>query len=241
MSKGMQHSYVNAGGLFFFSEYVSPSFEDDTLASHLAFQLGASSRHNKFNEGAPWRQAYMNALATFGSRTSRRDVLNIPLQEQGSVWGLVKQGLNRRVSQALIQQAEQTLMHLQDGSADGFGFFRQCSTDSLQVEQSDESQLNPSSPSSEAASTVSFQLAFVDSEPLMTLVFISFKATSQVTGLPFAQLFDQGHITGNVELTLISTELDDHHYARFRDGLLKKLGHLRQELIFKLSGASHED
>lgn len=227
MSKGMQRSYVNAGGLFFFSERVSPAFEDDTLAGHLAFQLGASSKHDKFNDTAPWRQAYMNAMTTFGSITLRRDEQSIPVEEHVSVWDLVKQSLNGRVSPALIQRAEETLIGLQASNADGFEFFQERSMQSLTVDQTVQ-------PVDEVRSTVALQLAFIDSEPLMTQVFISFKTTSQITGLPFVQLIENGHIVDNLELAVVTTELDDHHYARSRSGILKKLGSLRQELVFKL-------
>lgn len=229
MSKGMQRSYVNAGGLFFFSERVPPAFEDDTLAGNLAFQLGASSRHNKFSDTAPWRHAYMNAMTTFGSITLRRDERILPVEEQVSVWDLVKQSLNGRVSPVLIQRAEETLICLQTSDAEGFEFFRERSTQCLTVDQS-------VGPVDEVKSAVALQLAFVDSEPLMTQVFISFKTTSQITGLPFVQLIEQGHIVDNLELALVTTELDEHHYARSRLGILKKLGSLRQELVFKLGG-----
>jgi len=228
MSKGMQRSYVNAGGLFFISEYVSPAFEDDTLAGHLAFQLAASSRHNKFDDTVRWRQAYMKAMTTFGSITLRRDEQSICVAEQLSVWDLVKESLNGRVSPALINRAQETLIHLQTGDADGFEFFRERTTQSLAVDQSD-------LPVDEVTSAIALQLAFIDSEPLMTQVFISFKTTSQITGMPFAQLMEQGYIVGNLEMTLVVTELDDHHYARSRSGLLKKLGNLRQQLIFKMN------
>lgn len=246
----MQRRYVNAGGLFFFSGEVSAAFEKDVLASNLYFQLAASARYDKFDDGAGWRQVYLGAISAFGHGILRRDVQSIPLTERDSVWELAKHKLRNRVSIALIEQVEQTFRHLQDRNIDAFELIKEhtarclpVNTDKcrLPISGSEEARSETTIPAAssvaacEPLSTVSLLLAFVDAEPLITQVMLSFKTTASVASLPFSGLFAPEKVKGNLELTIVTVELDDHHYARVRDKVLEMLGARRQSLMVELA------
>lgn len=237
----MQRNYVNAGGLFFFSDRVSQGFIDDTLASNLSFQLMASNKkeHEKFVAGEAWRQRYLAAMSQYGYGL-RRDVRqSIAVTGHESVWASALQALGQYVSPELLEQGRHSLARLHDGSDDeALKLLRAYTVSPLTVEPGAGLPQAAEHPALDAAeeprSAVALQLAFIDSKPLMTQLFLSFQTTSPVGLLPFMQLIDQASVIGNLEMRVLTTELDERRYAFFRGVFLDKLGQRRGELIREL-------
>ena len=246
MSNAMPRNYVNAGGLYFFGEHVSPGFEDDVLACNLYLQLAVSVRHDKFNEANQWRQMYLSTMSKSGFGILRRDVQSIPLEGQGSLWDLLRQHLSKWVSSTSIQQAEDTFTSLAGSNGEALVLLRSRTTRPLSTDQVEEAEQalteeagSVVSPVDEngSLSAVSLQLAFIDTAPLITLVFVSFKTISPLAELPFPQLICQEHVAGNLELTKVTVELQDSVYKRLREGVLNKLGARRAEQVIEVANA----
>lgn len=234
----MQRNYVNAGGLFFFAGGVAQGFIDDTLASNLSFQLMASHRneHEKFVAGEAWRQRYLTALTQYGYGLQRDVRQSIAVTGHESLWELVRQALGQYVSAALLEQAHRSLVGLHDGSDDeALKLFRAYTIGPLTVVPGAGLPRVAEDPAVDTAqerrSSVALQLAFVDAEPVLTQLLLSFQTTSPPGLLPFLQLIDQASVPGNLETRVLTTEFDEHRYAFFRDVLLDKLGPRRSELI----------
>lgn len=235
----MQRNYVNAGGLFFFASQVSQGFMDDILSSNLSFQLGVSKEYDKFTKGEEWRQSYLTAMIQFGyGVTPKIHRQSFSLMENESVWELVRRTLGTCLSPALIEQGRLGLTRLHDSEGDALKLFRAYTTHTVAVQpeacvpQADES--SPVQAVEEYHSTVALQLAFIDTETSITQIFLSFQTSSPPSLLPFVQLIDEASVTGDVEMMLLTSEFDDHSYARFREGFLTKLGQRRTELIMEL-------
>lgn len=234
----MQRNYVNAGGLFFFSDQVSQGFIDDTLASNLSFQLMASKpdEHGKFVVGEAWRERYLRALGQYGYGLRRNVRQSIAVTGHESVWELVRQGLGQYVSIALLEQGHRSLVRLHDGGDDeALKLFRAYTISPLTVEAGAGLPRVVEDPTvEEPRSAVALQLAFIDAKPVMTQLFLSFQTASPAGLLPFVQLIDQALIIGNLEMRVLTTELDEQRYAFFRGVFLDKLGQRRGELIKEL-------
>lgn len=239
MSKGLQRSYVNAGGLFFFEGGVPSAFEEDVLACNLLFQLGASVKHDKFAEGLAWRQFYLSSMSKFGHDLLRRNVVSIPVTGENCVWSLVKSELSKGVSLQLIQQAERTLMQLQKYDSAASQVLKanasRCTLtdDPVCVPPAIQAQSIVHKPNDvpRASSAVSLQLGFVDKEPVLTQVFVSFKARCPLAEQTTLHLLTHENIEGYLELMTVTTELDNDRYAVIKEDIQRKLGVRRSELI----------
>jgi hypothetical protein len=243
MSNGTQRNYVNAGGLYFFGEQVPTTFEEDVLACNLYLQLAASVRHDKFNEASEWRHMYLSAMSKSGFGVLRRDVQSIPLDGQGTLWNRVEQELSKWVSSALVQQAQNTLTSFADSDGEALALLKSRTTRPLSTDQIKEPEparietghsLPIPAGESGSLSAVSLQLAFIDRAPAITLVFFSFKTISPLANLPFPHLIYQEQVAGNLELTKVTVELQEHFYKRLRKGVLKKLGSRFAEQVIEV-------
>lgn len=240
MGKGTQGSHVGAGGLFFFSEAVPGAFKDDVLTSNLAFELNATIKHNKFQDWARWRQVYLTRLSEFGYAISRRSTQSIPVEQHQTVWSLVTHTLGQTVPTSLIEQAQSTFEYLQRKGGEELSLLRGYAVQELPADRTAQLSAEPvplgNTPAADpqTRSVVAMQLAFVDVEPVVTQVFISFKTTSPAAALPFPHLLRCEDVVGNLDVTTVTSELEDYRYARFREGFVNKLGHRRAALIVEL-------
>ncbi|GFM78700.1 hypothetical protein PSCICM_45190 [Pseudomonas cichorii] len=237
MCKGMQQSYINAGSLFFFSCGVSPSFKADVLDCSLYSQLAASAKHEKFAEPVEWRQTYLNALTRFRCNIVYREVQDAPLEYTGSLWAYVREKLSKRVPLPLIERAECILKRFADGTEKKAvtALLAEQTTQCLPVLVLPESATEPDAPGQQDCSVI-LQLAFVDVEPVVNLIILSFKSTPPAGELSLAQLFAELSNVKCLEIAYVSAELDEHGFGYFRKDLVARLGARRDELIVGLEG-----
>ena len=249
MGTGMQRSYVNAGGLFFYSAQASASFVDDTLSSQLVMQLNASIKHDKFSERSQWLGAYSGVMGALGYLPLYSESQSMTTEGSASVWDLIIDKLRTRVSSALMEQAQRTLESLRTEN-DAFALLRTYSVKDLEAANGqamhgslgDRAQ-GVAEPvvqkANESLCSIALQLVFVDKEPLLTQVFISFQTLRPAIDVPLLQLITQEQVAGLFELSIVTSQLDEHHYERYREGLVKKLGSRRAELIIRLGEERH--
>lgn len=234
----MKRNYVNAGALFFFNREVPSYFVNDALASNLLYQLGASAEQDGFVDAAAWRNEYLRLMLDFEQVIPRRDVQSLPLHGSDSLWAVVKDKLGPWVSPTQITQAEHVFTHLQSGDSAALKLLQQYTTQKLN-DQADAPGLAHSVPAvtpetTDALHTVVLQLVFVDKEPILTQVFLSFTSTSPLTSLPLLPFIQQETVVGNLELSIYGVELDEDSYSDIRQTVLEQLGVYRNELIIGL-------
>lgn len=245
MSKGLQRSYVNAGGLFFFGDEVSSAFEEDVLSSCLFYQLGASVKHDKFSEAVAWRSFYLSAMSKFGHDLLRRQVETIPVAGEDGVWSLVRSELSKKVSPQLIERAEISLAQLQKHNSEASQILKANALrrtvaddrDSVPPAMQTPSAVPSPNPVSRVSSVCSLQLGFVDKEPLLTQVFVSFEASYPLADESCFQLLLQANVASNLELMTVTTELNSERYTSIREGIQEKLGARRSELVCRIEEA----
>jgi hypothetical protein len=235
MGNGMQRSYVSAGSLVIFEGQVCPGLEHDVLTSTLALQLGATNKHDRFSGHKNWFETYLTMMSVFGYEISRRDVQSVPLPGQGLVWDSWKVVLTQWLSAAAVEQVGQAFVQLQDGEARALELFQSFSRRLAMVNGIQATSPPVSLAANEPLAGVSLQLIFVHSKPIVTQVFISFKASCSNSALPSLHELTHENIVGNLELALLTAELDEARFNRVRDGLLKKLGPRRTDLVIRLS------
>ncbi|HEX8543480.1 MAG TPA: hypothetical protein VF671_17465 [Pseudomonas sp.] len=232
MRNGLRASYVNGNSLLFFADQASLAFQEDVLISTLYCQLAASAKHSAFNEAADWRQRYFNALTSFRCTIVYRDVQNLPLDPDETIWARLKGMLGKRVSAALIEAAETAITNLTTHADHEASALLRKQTVQL------DSHNDPDSGTQESKEVydVALQLGFMDATPTMHLVLFSFKSASPVSGLPLADLFSSSVIIGDLHVAIVSAELDEHDFGYFRQGLLDKLGSRREALCMEIAG-----
>ncbi|MBX8516733.1 hypothetical protein K5D69_18805 [Pseudomonas cichorii] len=231
----MQQSYINAGSLFFFSSGVSPSFMADVLDCSLYSQLAASAKHEKFVEPVEWRQTYLNALTRFRCNIVYREVQDAPLEYAGSLWAYTREKLARRVSLSLVERAECILKRFADGteSEATTALLAEQTTHCLPVLALPEPTTEPDATGQQDCSVI-LQLAFVDVEPVVNLIILTFKSTPPAGELPLAQLFAELGSVKGLEIAHVSAELDEHGFGYFRKDLIARMGARRDKLIVAL-------
>lgn len=235
MCKGMQQRYINAGSLFFFSSGVSSSFKSDVLDCSLYSQLAASARHEKFAEPVEWRQTYLSALTRFRCNITYREVQDAPLEYTGSLWDYTREKLASRVPLPFIEQAERTLKHFVSGTEEiaAKALFIEQTTRCLPAPMLPGSTAELASPDRQDCS-ITLQLGFVDVEPVLNLIILSFKSTPLAGEMPLSQLFARPDSLKNLEIATVSAELDEHGFGYFRKDLVARLGERRDQLIVDL-------
>lgn len=232
MSKGMQQNYVNAGSLFFFSGEVASAFRNDVLTCTLYSQLAASRQHPALHtQYESWANTYISALTRFGCSIPYSFSQSLPVESEGCIWDEVRKGLCKRVVPAMVERAAGVLKDFSVFCEDPvvISTLREYTTQVISpaIYGSDSSPL----------SNVALQLGFVDAEPVVHLVLLSFNSTQPSSGLPFSQLFTQEKRSGNLQMTVISAEVDEQGFNRFRGEMIERLGPRREQLIKRLSEA----
>jgi len=246
MRNGLQNSYVSGNSLLFFADRASVAFKADVLTCTLSCQLAASAKGSAFSDMAAWRQRYFNAMTLFGCSIVYRDVQHFPLKADDSVWSCLKERLDKRVSASLIESAGKVMTHL-SANADNTAVsllrdytVQRCLDEcdmSLSQRATEVGQTGTLTVTAEEAHVhnVSIQLGFIDAEAVVNLVLVSFKSRRPIAELPLSELFAQGTVVGDLEVAIISAELDDHRFGYFRQGLIDKLGSRRQTLVIELA------
>jgi hypothetical protein len=248
MRNGLRASYVNGNSLLFFAEQTSPAFQDDVLISTLYCQLAASFKHSAFSEPAEWRQRYFDALTSFRCPIVYSDVENFPLGPDETIWARLKEMLGKRVSPALIEVAETAITHLAANA--GHAACSLLREQTVQLDPQDGGVALPPvthvmKPMSDPANgteqrkelyNVVLQLGFMGATPTMNLVLVSFTSAGPVNGLPLAELFSSGAVIGNLDVAIVSAELDEDGFDYFRQNLINKLGPRRAALSLLLDG-----
>lgn len=235
MGNGMQRNYVSAGSLVVIEGQVSPGFEHDVLTSTLALQLGATNKHDRFSGHKNWFETYLAMMSLFGYDVSHRDVRSIPLPEQGLVWDSLKVVLTRWVSAAAVEQVGHAFLQLRNGEARAPEVFQSFTRRLAMIDGTQAISPPVCIAVNEPLASVSLQLIFVHSEPIVTQVFISFKASCANSALAGVHEVTHENIVGNLELALVTAELEDARFNRMRESLMKKLGTRRTDLVIRLS------
>jgi len=238
MRKGMQN-YINAGSLFFFADEVAPTFRDDVLVCMLSGQLVASGKHQKNEEYAAWCQTYLHTLTRLRLDTAYRDVASIPVETEGSIWTDVRQALFKRVSPELVTRASNLLEEFATNTQ-GQGIsalLHEQTTRLIRPARMSEPESPDDAPDIEipALSNVVLQLGFIDVQPFVHLILLSFDSHQPCNMLPFSQLFTQVDRPGNLELTMVSVKLEQDDFSRFRADMIERLGPRREQLIKPVS------
>ncbi|WP_147466547.1 hypothetical protein [Pseudomonas cichorii] len=201
------------------------------LDCSLYCQLAASARHGKFVEPVEWRQTYLNALTRLRCNIVYREVQDAPLIDKGSLWDYVREKLAMRVPLALIERAESTLKQCVDGTGDS-------AARTLLMEQTTHCPPVdlPAGPDNKGKQecAITLQLGFIDVEPVISLIVISFKSIPPAGEMPLSQLFAQWDRVKDLDIAIVSAELDEHAFGYFRKDLVSKLGTRRDQLIVDL-------
>ena len=222
MCKGLPFRYVSANSLLFFSEKTSSDFRADVLTCGLYTQMTASDKHSAFEEVTEWRHRYLQALTSFRCVISYRANQTFSLEAGETIWSCLVSKLGTRVSSSMLEAAEATFRQI-SLNTDPAGL-------TLLAEHAVR-KLCDEPPTCE----VVLQLGFSEAAPVTTLAFLSFKSTLAVAGLPLAALLTEDNISGAVNLSIISFELDGHDFGYFRERMIQKLGSKRDELIIKIA------
>jgi hypothetical protein len=224
MCKGLPLRYVNANSLLFFSGQSSPAFQADVLTCSLYSQLAASKKYSAFDQVVDWRRQYFDVLTGFRCLISRRENHTLTLNAGETLWSCFIRELGARVSPSLRETAENTFIQLATATENpALKLLQAQSVRAL----SDELETYD----------VSLQIGFCEGAPTVTLGFLSFKTTSPVAGLPLAALLTEGHISGALELAIISFDVDEHDFGYFRQALIERLGPRRDQLIVRIPEA----
>jgi hypothetical protein len=231
----MQRNFVNAGGLFMFRGPMPPDFIADALTSHLFYQLAASGQHDPFSDAEAWRLEYIQVMLAFGQEISRTEVQSIPIGGPESLWSVIKSVLGKQISPGQLSQVEATFTHLRNDDDTSLKVFEQYTTQPLTGEIGNSAPETPlpavTTEENQAPRAVVLQLAFVDTVPFLTQVFLSFKTTCSS---PILSLISQEQVVGNLELNLITAEFDVDTYENIRETVLEMLGPRRSSLIIEL-------
>lgn len=239
MSNGLQHSYVNASSLMFFSDRISPAFEADVLTSTLLFSLAASAKCPAFGNEAAWRQEYLSLMNTFEWMIDTRNAQDFSLEANESIWGCLKETLGKRVCCSLLEAAEKKMHQLlTEGDSRAVTLLRQQTVQCVTEEGDVSVPPAVSAQEKKRVYKLSMQLGFIDTQSTLNLVFISLSSTRPMAGLPLSELCSLDGIDGNLQVAVYSAELDEDAFARFRPSFLEKLGAKRQALIIELDGAA---
>ncbi|WP_154232271.1 hypothetical protein [Pseudomonas syringae] len=232
----MQRNFVNAGGLFMFGNAVPPDFIDDVLTSNLFYQLAASGQHDLFIDAEAWLREYSRLMVVLGQEASRREMRSITPEGQDSLWSMIKNALGKQISSGGLSQAEAVFTRLQNDNGTALKLLEQHTTQSLpsQADFPKTSFAAATSKENLSSRTVTLQLVVVDKAPFLTQVFISFKTSSALPSLSILPLIKQEQVVGNVELSLMTTELYADPYEDMKDTILEMLGPRRSTLIIEL-------
>lgn len=241
----MRQGYVNAGGVFIFTDVLPASFEMDVLASNLYIQSGKSIRNVRSAGSHQWRQAYTQAMVSFGYIVTRCEDESISVCPETSTWQTIKARLLKHVSEARIDDVK----HILDGLAQTNPKASEVlSTHALHGLQSDGSDCLPVSKMTneqrdpefaEAGScpplvTVSLLLSFAAAAPVINLVFLSFATVASQKPPGLSQLLESACPVGQLELSIVSAELDELSYDRFRPAIVQQLGSRLEEQLVRL-------
>lgn len=241
MRKGTQN-YINAGSLFFFSNEVAAAFRDDVLMCMLAGQLVASGKHQKHKEYAAWRQTYLHTLTRLRLDTAYRNVESIPVETEGSIWTDARQELLKRVSPELVERATRILEGFSANTQDlGISaLLHEQTTQLIRPARVPEPDSADDVPDIETPplSNVVLQLGFIDVQPFVHLILLSFDSHQPCNMLPFSQLFTQVNRAGNLDMTVVSVKLEQDDFSSFRTELIERLGPRREQLIKLVSEVS---
>jgi hypothetical protein len=224
MRNGRHHSYLNGGGLICFANSVTDSFRDDVLDATLYFQLAASKKHSKFSDAAAWRSRYFDAMTHFGCNILHREQLGSPVEDIDA-WSSIKGQLGKRVSASLMARADQSLKSL---ALQPRGSVTRGVLSDHTLEQA------PRDAYSAPTTCVSMQLGFVQAEPVIDQLFVSFKTTQSMDDLAWTQPWVPERMVGNLEVAWVSAELDEGRFAQFREIFIENLAARRQQLIIGL-------
>lgn len=226
-----------------FADTVTGCFEEDVLASNLYIQSGKSIRNARFVGGHKWRQLHTQAMVSFGYTVIRYEDESLALCPETSPWQAIKDRLLKHVSEAAIDDAKYTLDALANTHPKACEVLR---IHALHGVPSNGSVCLPPSPVTDAQRTsalteaavcpalvtVSLLLSFAAAAPVINLAFLSFKTALAATPPGISQLLEAGCPVGQLELSLVTAELDDIAYSRFRPAIVQQLGsRLDEQLV----------
>jgi hypothetical protein len=220
MTQQMNSPIIVAGCLLFFAEHADAVRNSDVLDSLLYCQLAAAKRHEKFSEFENWKDTWLAASLRFGWALQRSEHISepVPRGPAETVWDICARALmSANVGAALVGEAERQAR--QPPQAEALALL---AGQTLQAE---------SDPLKPGASTLGFQVGFVDAHGNLTIAVLHF-VTRQLLSSDF--LFEPLEATslgGNIELTVCSMRLVDHVYGQFREAFAAALLDRRAALI----------
>lgn len=219
MTQQLNSPIINAGCLLFFAEPADAARNGDVMDSLLYCQLAASRRHEKLLKFEHWKDTWLAASMRFGWVLQRSEHISEPVPRDCSetVWEICARVLSATVDETLVREAERLVR--QPPQAEALDLL---ADQTLRVESE---VLKP------GASTLGFQIGFVDAHGTLTIAVLHF-VTRQLLKPDFLfEPLEATSLSGNVELTVYSMRLADHLYGQFREAFATALLDRRASLI----------
>lgn len=219
MTQKLNSPIINAGCLLFFAEHADTARYDDVLDSLLYCQLAASKRHEKFSEFEHWKDTWLAASMRFGWALQRSEHVSEPVPRDSSetVWDMCARALSATVDETLLREAERLVR--QPPQAEALDLL---AGQTLRVESE---ALKP------GASTLGFQMGFVDAHGNLTIAALHFVTRQSLKPDFLFEPLEATSLSGNVELKVCSMRLADLVYGQFRETFATALLDRRAALI----------
>lgn len=230
MDDGVSSTYVSTGHVVFFAASVGRQRREDVINSSMYMQLATSDNYLKYDNCEAWIGQCKKLMTLFGWLSLREDSQHYAYDSQVSVHldHVLPALLGTTVSAPLLKKFQTFLANLPDpsGSPAGLTTLHQDAMDS----RPDRDQ-----------TSLSLHISFVDSESMITTVFLS-SQMPMPTGLPaMAQHLAAERMHGNLDITVVSMEFIERQYRRVRGRITAEVAAAKKDLVFALDGGQGDE